>query len=244
MTRRGTQSGVTLMELLVAVSLLSVLSLAMLFAMRIGLDAMSKTNNRVISNRRVLSVERILTAQVAGYIPTRVLCQPAPNVAGSEQTFFQGEPQTMRFVSSYSLQEGARGYPQILEFQVIPGEEGRGVRLVVNETLYAGLPSTLGICLGMQPDPATGEIVRIFRPVPIGPRSFVLADKLAGCTFGYKLTKPEPNEPDLWLPRWVGETAPTAVRIDLRPLDPDPAKLQVPPVVATIHPDRYPLADY
>ena len=69
MKRRTPQSGVTLIELLVAVSLLSLLSVGMLFAMRVGLNAMGRTNARVISNRRVLGVERILTQQIAGFVP-------------------------------------------------------------------------------------------------------------------------------------------------------------------------------
>ena len=38
--------------------------------------------------------------------------------------FFQGEAQSMRFVSTYSLQQAWRGLPQILEFLVIPREDG------------------------------------------------------------------------------------------------------------------------
>ncbi|MEJ7607865.1 MAG: hypothetical protein WKF37_16740 [Bryobacteraceae bacterium] len=34
--------------------------------------------------------------------------------------FFQGDTQTMRFVSTYSLQEAGRGFPGA-ELQVIPG---------------------------------------------------------------------------------------------------------------------------
>ena len=54
----------------------------------------------------------------------------------------------MRFVSSYSLQQGARGLPRILEFQVIRGEEGKGVRLVVNEQPYTGPRSAGFFVLG------------------------------------------------------------------------------------------------
>ena len=43
----------------------------------------------------------------------------------------------MRFVTSYSLQDGWRGRPQIAALQVIPGET-QGVRLIVNETPYTG----------------------------------------------------------------------------------------------------------
>jgi CheY-like chemotaxis protein len=99
--------------------------------------------------------------------------------------FFQGEPQSMRFVSTYSLQEAARGLPRILEFQVIPGEGGRGVRLVVNEQLYSGPAAAGFFCLG-----PGGDSFR-FRPIEIGPRSFVLADRLS-------FYAPYQSDPDRW----------------------------------------------
>ena len=35
---------------------------------------------------------------------------------------FNGNDQTLRLVSSYSLAEGARGYPRVIELQVLPAE--------------------------------------------------------------------------------------------------------------------------
>ncbi len=71
-------------------------------------------------------------------------------------SFFQGQPQSMRMVSTYSLQEAWRGQPRILEFQVIPGEEGRGVRLMVNEYPYTGPLAAGQSCVGMMVDPNSG----------------------------------------------------------------------------------------
>lgn len=231
------------MELLIAVALLSMLSVGMLFAMRIGLNAMGKTNERVISNRRVLGVEKILTQQVAGFIPAAALCGTGLQSPPTRVVFFQGGPQTMRFVSTFSLQEASRGYPQILEFQVIPGENGLGVRLIVNETLYTGPLSTGAQCLGMNRDAPPGMPQAIWRPVPAGTQSFVLADKLAMCQFAYKEEKPK-EEPDLWHPQWPREFTPNAVSIQMVPLNPDPSELQVPPFVAPFRVSRHPFSEY
>ena len=187
-------AGMTLMELLVAMTLLSLLAVGMLFAFRIGLSAMNTTGNRLISNRRVLGVEKIIEAQIAGFIPAKADCRPGPEAPPQRLPFFQGEPQTMRFVSTYSLQEAARGYPRILEFQVTPGENGQGVRLIVNEHLYSGPLSTGRFCGGMR-----GTTV-LFFPVQIGPASFVLADKLAHCRFLYREERELPLGP-IWHPR-------------------------------------------
>lgn len=230
------------MELLVAVTLLSLLSVGMLFALRVGLSAMGRTNDRVISNRRVLGVERILTKQIAGFIPAVGICNANEQGQGSPFAFFQGDTQTMRFVSTYSLQEASRGYPQILEFQVIPGEKGQGVRLIVNETLYTG-PFGLGAqCMGIAPGEG-GVAMVIWRPVAASSRSFVLADELARCSFAFKEERAQ-TEPDIWHPRWIRDFTPAAVRIDLAPLHPNPAQMQVPPVVAPFRVNRHPFSQY
>ncbi len=241
--KRGTESGVTLMEVLVAMTLLSLLSVGILFAMRIGLSSMERANNRFTSNRLVLGVERAITAQIAGYMPVRADCRVSPEGPVQTVPFFQGERQTMRFVSTYSLNQAWRSTPHILEFQVIPGEGGQGVRLVVNELVYSGPISAGRLCLGRSMDPLSARLATIFRPVETGSQSFVLADKLASCSFAFREERQPPLTP-IWLPRWSGDRSPSAVRIDMMPLALDPGKLQIPSIVAPLHADRDPLGRY
>ena len=140
------ERGITLIEMLIAVTLLSLLSVAVLFGMRIGLNAMERSNDRLMTNRKVLGVERVLTQQIAGMMPVMADCVTNPQAPPARLPFFQGEPETMRFVSSYSLNEAGRGYPRVLEYQVIAGENGAGVRLIVNESWYSG-PTSAGSIL-------------------------------------------------------------------------------------------------
>jgi general secretion pathway protein J len=137
----------------------------------------------------------------------------------------------MRLVSSYSLEEAARGYPRLLEFHVIPAERG-GVRLVVNEFIYEGPQTTGATCLGMAPDPVSGMLVPTFRPIEPGPRSFVLADRLAYCRFLFLLRRPQ--QPDEWLPTWSFTDWPAAVRVEMAPLAPDPSEVPLVGVTAPI----------
>ena len=65
--RRRSTAGVTLMELLIAVLLLSLLSVGLLFALRIGLNAYSKTQTRLMDNRRVAGAQRILEQELEGH---------------------------------------------------------------------------------------------------------------------------------------------------------------------------------
>jgi hypothetical protein len=149
----------------------------------------------------------------------------------------------MRFVSSYSLQEAARGLPQILEFQVIPGEE-RGVRLVVNENLYSGPLSAGAFCLGPGQDPELGVQTQRFIPIVVGPRSFVLADHLAYCRFSYLGTLPN-KDVEQWSPAWIPINRwPLGIRIEMASLDTDAGRLKPLTVTAPVHVNRDPDYQY
>lgn len=238
------ERGVTLMELLIAVTLLSLLVSGVLIAMRVGLSALQRTNARVIDNRRAAGAQRILEQQLAGLMPVTADCSaaggqgPFPKVA-----FFQGEPQTMRFVSSYALAEGSRGTPRILEFQVIPGENGRGVRLVVNEHLYTGGFGAGRFCLPPAPDPLSGMMLTRYVPVQTGTGSFVLADKLAACRIFYRAPLAEPPY-ERWVPVWVFPFWPTAVRIEMLPLEEDTSRVTPTTLTIPVFVNRVPMGLY
>jgi hypothetical protein len=223
--RRRPTAGVTLMELLIAVVLLSLLSVGLMFALRIGLNAYSKTQTRLMDNRRVAGAQRILEQELEGLVPVVAQCGAGMEGGGTKAAFFQGEPETMRLVSTFSLQGAWRGQPQILEIFVIPGAEGRGVRLVVNEVPYQSPLAAGRLCVGPHK----------FFAASAGEKSFVLADKLAFCRFTYLEQPPEVGSLSHWVPRFAGDDWPRAVRIEMAPLEPDASRLQPISVVAPIH---------
>jgi hypothetical protein len=242
--KRAHSAGVTLMELLIAVTLVSMISAGIVISLRVALSAMTKADSRLMSNRRVTSVERILKEEISGIMPVTADCHPPGDAPLVRIAFFQGEPESMRLASSFSLQQGARGLPMILEFQVIPGENNQGVRLVVNERWYTG-PQQAGLtCLGVAPDPITGVVAARFVPISIGTNSFVLADKLSFCRLSYRQV--EPSSPEAkWLNHWVEPSLlPDTIRIEMAPLAPDAGRLQ--PITLTIpgHVTRQPLLQY
>ena len=233
------QSGLTLIEVLIAISLLALLSVGILTAMRIGLSATVKVNTKLMQNRRVAGTQKVLEQQIAGFMPVIALMNGSPQ---TRLAFFQGEAQSMRFISSYSLQAASRGVPQILEFQVIPGEQGAGVRLVVNEWPYTG-PLSAGIfCLGRVPDPTRGVTVPRFRPIQPGPNSFVLADRLAYCRFAYLEPKPKPVSEE-WNANWIYERWPLGIRMEMASLDENPTGLHMVTVTAPLHVNHQPYSD-
>ena len=240
---RSTRAGFTLIEVLIAVTLVGLLSVGMIVAMHVGLNAMSRANAKLMLNRRVAGAQRILEQQVAGLMPVTADCATSPDAPRTKIPFFQGEAQSMRFASTYSLQEAARGTARMLEYQVILGESGRGVRLIVNEGLYTGPRAAGDLCVGLAPDPVAGGIVPRFLPIEAGPASFVVADKLAVCRFSFRDPLP-PERPPRWVLRWTKPYLPDAIRIEMAPLEPDSASLQPLPLTIPLRVTRLPLGQY
>lgn len=244
--RRRAQAGVTLVEVLIAVTLLSLLSLGMVFAMQIGLNTLSKANNKLMMNRRVAGAQRILENELEGLMPVSLMaCGQQAFQGTSGPVLFEAGEQTMRLVSTFSLQQAWRGQPQILELFVIAGEDGRGVRLVVNETPYS--PVTAGqSCLGLGFNQATGLQSARFMPPVASERSFVLADRLAYCKFSYLVQNIRPDRPTP--PAWVSAAPagnwPMGIRVEMAPLERDPSLLQPITVTAPIFVHRGPGIDY
>jgi len=236
MTKLRPQAGVTLIEILIAVSLLSLLSVGVLMAMRIGFNTMDKTDAHLVQNRRVSNARKIIENEIEGFIFTRAEWRPRPENLVI-LPFVQWEPQTMRFVTSYSLGDAWRGRPQIAELQVIPGERNVGVRLILNETPYTGPAQAGQTVTGIEQDPRLGSLTR-FAPVVPGPASFVLADQVAYCRFSYLEPRPEPPL-TLWRPDWVQQQIlPLGVRIEMAPLSASPAELHVTTVTVPLSVNR------
>ncbi|MBE0657186.1 MAG: prepilin-type N-terminal cleavage/methylation domain-containing protein, partial [Bryobacteraceae bacterium] len=134
MNRRG----MTLIELLIAVTLVSLLSVGMLHSIRVGLGALEGVQRSVTNSRRALGAQRILELQLNSLLPLRANCIDAGGALGGPRALFAGEANMMRFVTRYSLEGGMRGTPQIVELWVAPGERGQGVRLLMNEIPWRG----------------------------------------------------------------------------------------------------------
>ena len=237
-SRSHSESGVTLIEVLIAVTLFSLLSVGMLMAMRIGLSAFGKTDDKLMANRRAAGAQRILQEELQGMMPVLALCGASAGAPALRIPFFQGEAAAIRLVSTFSLQRGWRGQPQILELFVIPGEKQRGVRLVVNEIPYTGPAGAGELCTGVM---VAG--LPQFAPVNPSPQSFVLADQLAYCRFSF-YGFVEPGKPAVWLPAWPAKAWPLGVRIEMAPLETDASRIHPISVTAPIHFYRSPEIPY
>jgi len=208
--------GVTLIELLVAMTLFSLLSAAVLVSLRTGLGSLDRAHERIARSRREIGAERAFELLVSGMMRATAYYQQ-PGQADLAQTFFfQGDPQLMRFVSANSLEGGPRGRPQVVEVAVIPREGNDGVRLVVQERPYRSPFVPGALVVGQVFDPLIGYPVMRFQPFVGGERLFVLADRLRSARLEY-LEKLD-FTPPVWRSQWI-QTAywPAAVRVIAEP---------------------------
>lgn len=228
------QAGVTLIEVMVAVTLLSLMSLGMVIAIQVGLSAYSRTETRLMDNRRVAGAQRIVQSELQGLVPAFVYCGGNSGPA-NKAIFFQGTPEGLTMVSTFSVQQGWRGQAQILQLFVMPGGTAGGVRLAVNEIPYGGPVAAGQFCTGTFNVPNSLARLAIFQPPSPGPTSFVLADKLSFCQFSYYSPPAKLGDAPSWQSNWASKGWPWAIRIQMAPIAPDPSSLQPVTVTAPIH---------
>ena len=203
-TPRNRQRGVTLIELMIAVSITAVITVGLMFALRTSIVAYEKTSDRLRSNREQINRNQILARQLGGAMPVLSVCGVV------QAPYFIGAPDSLRMVSSYSIAEGFRGYPQILEFQVRRSPAG-ALQLAVTEHPYTGPGSTAPYC-----DPSGGGASEFSNA---GSAPFVLADDLLSCEFSYRpLPNPMAADNNVWAPEWSHKnTLPTGIKVAMKP---------------------------
>ncbi len=222
-------AGLTLMEVLVAVALLSLLSAGILVALRVGSAAWQSANTNLVLDRRIATANTILNSELEGIFPAMAEFNDPVTRSQTTAVLFQGDPQSMRFVTSYSLEGGPRSGMRLVELQVVDGPRGR--RVLLNEQIYDGPRAGGRVIIGVARTQSVAGMRLLFAPIVAQPSSFVIADELVSCVFSYR-TPPELNRPDRWDPAWEDPyVLPSAVSIQLTPR-PNSARLR--PVSVTV----------
>lgn len=207
---------------MIAVTLVAAIITGLLMAMRTGLTAYEKVNRRLEDNRRTMGLDQALHLQFGGMMPVSGECGPG----GLKVSAFNGDAASVRFVSSFSLAEGARGYPRVVEYVAAPDPNG-GLRLMMNERIYSGPASVAPQCVN-----------GIFPPVQVTPQSVQMAGHLAYCRFGYRMPVPDSPRGAEWIPEWRRPDLPRAVRVEMMALDPNPAHLPMLTLHVPVHVTR------
>lgn len=191
--RRRRDAGMTLIELLLAVMLFAGIAASMGIVLNVAFGSLNRIDSKIDFTRRVLASQRTLDQILSGLIPVNAPC-------GGRPIGFVGLSNAVRFVSSHSLTEAARGRPQVVDLFVGPSPNG-GFRLMLNERPFFGKLSLANTCS---------------MPFDTLDTSFILADRLAYARFSYRKIDFESGQ-ELWAGGWNFLEWPSGIRIEMAP---------------------------
>ena len=194
-------NGVTLIELLVAITLLGLVSLALLFSLRIGSSAWQRANARMAADRRVVAAAELLSNQLADAQPRRVFWglpeRPVSFV------YFEGAQDRLRFLTGYSLAARARGGLWLAEYSIersTPGGEAGTCSLLYNEWPFRVDSDVASTVREAGYDTVSGRLAVEFSPSARDPQPRELYRNLEKCSFEYLIEPPQKDA--YWGPRW------------------------------------------
>lgn len=192
------QAGVTLMELLVAITLLGLVSLGLLFAMRVGVSAWQRASARMSADRSTVAAANLLTAQLGGARAKYVEWSDRDRRASF--LYFEGRSDRLRFLTDYSVATRARGGVYLAEYW-FEHNAANECRLLYNESPVHSDADALSTVAEVVQAPA--ETVITFRAAGRTTSTRILYSGLSGCSFEYLI---EPyDKPVFWSANWPGD---------------------------------------
>lgn len=121
--------GFTLIEVMVALTLLGLVAALLASGTRLGLDISSRGNKRAETTRLEKSGRDVLRGQIAAALPFRYWTRDGDKRV--ERLAFNGGPNAMGFVSRDGIQDGPSNLPRWVEIR--QDEQNSKTRLVVEE---------------------------------------------------------------------------------------------------------------
>jgi general secretion pathway protein J len=122
-------SGFTLLELTIAITLLALIVILILGAMRLSIRSVESGEAKVASFERIRSSMNILDSQIQSQIPLSYIQEGEAEA----QFYFKGERQFLQFTTNYSIWGGEKGFV-LATYVVLPGENGKQI-LSVSENV-------------------------------------------------------------------------------------------------------------
>ena len=187
-------AGFTLLELVVSITMVSLLATTILVSWRVASSAWQRANVRVREQGKVTATHQLLEEQMASMVPYGVR-----STQGLPEMFFQGEPQAARFISRYSMAGRSRSGLYLIEYQVRRQADGTW-QLLMNEFPVMASEQLGGLVVGAEAVPE-GRVIR-FLPVERGPHTRVLLEGLRECRLEY-YRPARFAEPGGWTDQWV-----------------------------------------
>lgn len=183
----------TLLELMVAITIGGLVSLAALFAMRIGLRAWEKGQGAALQLRRVTNVEDMLHWQISNQVPRFVTVKVSDRRL--QLPFFFAEENRLVFLSSILALQRGRGGIVVADY-FAEAQPDRSWKLWLAEQPALDDESLAQWVEGIEPFESSQKPVLARFPTQ---QALLLWQGLSECRFEYRRESPPPAE---WVPAW------------------------------------------
>ena len=193
--RVSVERGFTLLELLVSITIVSLLTVSIVFSWRIATTAWSRSSELVEEQRQVAAVQALLRKQVAAISAYAPFSREWRGIV-----FFQGEQQVARFLSRYSLENRTRSGLYLVEYLITEETDGTK-QLLMNETALHNPEELRRFITGVEQS-ATGPIQQ-FLPIERSPKTRVLLTDLEDAHLEYYRPATQLQESGEWVEQWL-----------------------------------------
>ncbi len=199
-TRRSEQ-GFTLLEIIVALTLVTMMAVGVWAVMRISIRTWSRGTEFIDTNQRHRSIIDMVRKQIAS---AHSLTAPADPLMGSSPSpIFSGAETSFQFISLNSLQFQESPGLTLVTYEIAQSDQG-DYALMEKEAPY----------LGQLPDEWTGTN---------GERTTSILENLTGCLFEY-FDPGEGDNPSQWVKEWDSTKTgrlPSAIAMTMLSRDPN-----------------------
>jgi prepilin-type N-terminal cleavage/methylation domain-containing protein len=208
--------GVTLIELLVAVTLLGFVSLGLLFAMRIGIGSWQRGDARLAADRAVVAAGDLITTQLASAWARNVGWGPREQRVSF--LLFEGAADRLHFLTRYSVASRDRGGSWLAEYW-FEHDARNECRLLYNEYPFRSDDDAAAVVQQLVRDPS-GQMLVQYRAPQVAPGTRILYTGIHDCAFEYLIEPADQGSarPVYWGKYWPGDPRllPHAVAVRFR----------------------------
>ena len=184
-------AGFTLMEVLVSITLMSLISVAIYYGYRIGLDSWSRAEKSLVRERNVQFVLDLMSRQLGSMVP--YYSRQALDGAFVDVLLFNGTEQGVRFVTTFSVESRSAAGLRLVEYFLGSSREGSGRALLLNEKLLPDDRNLASTVFGSLSRGEKNSVVAAFRGFSEGENTVALVEGLASAGFEFpRSTRDDP----------------------------------------------------
>jgi hypothetical protein len=208
------QSGFTLFEMLLSITLTGFLMVGLLIGLRVANRAWRTGEARLRMVHAEAERNAFVVQQISSLVPYRIMLSD-PSLPGAF-TVLQASASCLRFISSYSSVYRSRTGLVLVEYGIVEASPGnvevalRETPVADNDILYHKL------VLSVTNDPVTGLPVINYQPFSLRETDLLLMTGLSDAWFSYLDLHPKKSTLPGWRPDWRSVEAPYPAAIRLR----------------------------